>query len=51
MSPLRSDVSLEMLMGGRLIQRPRVSKLRAKGLYDYHSSETVVEAARRGPVG
>jgi hypothetical protein len=25
---------------------PRVSKLRAKGLSDYHSSETVVEAAR-----
>jgi hypothetical protein len=29
-------------------QRPRVSKLRAKGLSDYHSSEAVVEAARRG---
>jgi hypothetical protein len=25
---------------------PRVSKLRAKGLSDYHSSEAVVEAAR-----
>jgi hypothetical protein len=31
--------------------RPRVSKLRAKGLSDYHSSETVVEAARRGASG
>ncbi len=31
--------------------RPRVSKLRAKGLSDYHSSETVVEAARRGTSG
>jgi hypothetical protein len=26
---------------------PRVSKLRAKGLSNYHSSEAVVEAARR----
>ncbi len=32
-------------------RRPRVSKLRAKGLSDYHSSETVVEAARRGESG
>jgi hypothetical protein len=31
--------------------RPRVSKLRAKGLSDYHSNETVVEAARRGTSG
>jgi hypothetical protein len=30
---------------------PRVSKLRAKGLSDYHSSETVVEAARREASG
>ncbi len=28
-------------------RRPRVSKLRAKGLFDYHSNETVVEAARQ----
>ncbi len=28
-------------------RRPRVSKLRLKGLFDYHSSEVVVEAARR----
>jgi hypothetical protein len=27
-------------------RRPRVSKLRAKGLSDYHSNETLVEAAR-----
>jgi hypothetical protein len=32
-------------------QRPRVSKLRAKGLSDYHSSEPVVEAARQGASG
>ncbi len=32
-------------------QRTRVSKLRAKGLSDYHSSETVVEAARGGASG
>jgi hypothetical protein len=32
-------------------RRPRVSKLRAKELSDYHSSETVVDAARWGPVG
>jgi hypothetical protein len=31
--------------------RPRISKLRAKGLSDYHSNEIVVEAARWGPVG
>jgi hypothetical protein len=29
-------------------QRPRVSKLGFKGLSDYHSNETVVEAARQG---
>jgi hypothetical protein len=29
-------------------RRPRVSKLRAKGLSEYYSSETVVEAARHG---
>jgi hypothetical protein len=28
--------------------RPRVSKLRAKGLSDYQSTDTVVEAARLG---
>ncbi len=28
-------------------QRPRVSKLRAKGLSDDHSNEIAVEAARR----
>ncbi len=27
--------------------RPRVSKLRAKGLSDYHSNEIAAEAARR----
>jgi hypothetical protein len=32
-------------------RRLKVSKLRAKGLFDYHSSETVVKAARWGPVG
>ncbi len=32
-------------------QRPRVSKLMAKGLSDYHSNETVVEAARPGASG
>jgi hypothetical protein len=32
-------------------RRPRVSKLRDKGLSDYHSRETVVEAARRGASG
>ncbi len=32
-------------------RRPRVSKLRPKGLSDYHSSETVVEAASGGPMG
>jgi hypothetical protein len=32
-------------------RRPRVSKLRAKGLADYHSSETVVEAPRLGARG
>ncbi len=32
-------------------RRPRVSKLRAKGLSTYHSSETVVEAARREATG
>jgi hypothetical protein len=31
--------------------RPRVSKLRAKGLSDYHSSEAVVAAARWGDSG
>jgi hypothetical protein len=29
-------------------QRPKVSKLRVKGLSDYHSNETVVKAARQG---
>jgi hypothetical protein len=32
-------------------RRPRLSKLRAKRLSDYHSSEAVVEAARRGASG
>ncbi len=32
-------------------RRPRVSKLGLKGLTDYHSNETAVEAARWGPVG
>jgi hypothetical protein len=32
-------------------RRPRVSKLRTKGLSDYHSSETLVEASRRGASG
>jgi hypothetical protein len=49
---------LVMIRRGRLSgraaaqQRPRVSKLRAKGLSDYHSNEIAVEAARqeaRGP--
>jgi hypothetical protein len=31
--------------------RPRVSKLGLKGLFDYHSNEIAVKAARRGPVG
>jgi hypothetical protein len=30
---------------------PRVSKLRAKGLSNYYSSETVVQAVRRGASG
>jgi hypothetical protein len=48
---------LKMIRQGRLVrraeaqQRPRVSKLRAKGLYNYHSSETEVEAARQGASG
>jgi hypothetical protein len=49
---------LKMIRRGRLVRyrseaqrRPRVSKLRAKGLSDYHSSETVVKAARRGASG
>jgi hypothetical protein len=48
---------LEMIKWGRLSnraeaqQRPRISKLRAKRLSDYHPSETVVEAARRGASG
>ncbi len=33
------------------LRRPRVSKLRAKGPSDYHSSEIVVKAARRGASG
>ncbi len=32
-------------------QRPRVSKLRAKGLSDYHSSEILLKAARQGASG
>ncbi len=38
---------------GRAItqRRPRVSKLGLKGLSDYHSNETAVEAARRGANG
>jgi hypothetical protein len=32
-------------------RRPRVPKLKAKGLSDYHSSVTVVEAARQGANG
>jgi hypothetical protein len=32
-------------------RRPRVSNLMAKGLSDYHSSEIVVGAARRGASG
>ncbi len=32
-------------------RRPRVSKLGLKGLSDYRSNETVVEAARRGASG
>ncbi len=33
---------------GSVEWRPRVSKLRAKGLFDYQSTDTVVEAARLG---
>ncbi len=33
---------------GRLVRRPRVSKLRLKGLSDAHSNETAVEAAIQG---
>jgi hypothetical protein len=38
---------------GRAIaqRRPRVSKLRLKGLSNYHSNDTAVEAARRGASG
>ncbi len=32
-------------------RRPRVSKLRAKGLFNYHSNEIVVEAVRWGASG
>jgi hypothetical protein len=32
-------------------RRPRVSKLRAKGLSHYHSNETVVGQPEEGPVG
>ncbi len=32
-------------------RRPRVSKLRLKGLSDYHSNEPAVEAAILGPCG
>ncbi len=31
--------------------RPRISKLRTKGLFDYHSSKTVAKAARRRASG
>jgi hypothetical protein len=33
------------------VEAKRLSKLRAKRLSDYHSSETVVERARRGASG
>jgi hypothetical protein len=36
---------------GSVELKPRVSKLRAKGLSDYHSRKTVVEAARLGASG
>jgi hypothetical protein len=50
---------LEMIRWGRggwsgradAHRRPRVSKLRDKGLSDYHANETVVEAARQGASG
>ncbi len=48
---------LEMIRRGRLVRKSwssaeaKVSKLRAKGLSDYHSRETVVEEARRGASG
>jgi hypothetical protein len=44
---------LKMIWSGRAeaLCRPRVSKLRAKLLSDYHSNETVVEAARWGASG
>jgi hypothetical protein len=32
-------------------RRPRVSKLGLKGLFDYHSNETVIEAAKQGASG
>jgi hypothetical protein len=38
--------------GRAIAQRmPRVSKLRLKGLSDYHSNEAAVKAARRGASG
>jgi hypothetical protein len=52
-SPLRSDSSRddqawEAGPGRAEAQwRPRVSELRAKGLFDYHSHEIAAEAARR----
>ncbi len=38
---------------GRVVaqQRPRVSKLGLKGLSDYHSNETAVQAVRQGTIG
>ncbi len=56
-SPLRSDGSRDDQAGetgsGRAAaqRRPRVSKLGLKGLSDYLSNETAVEAARQGAHG
>ncbi len=53
-SPLGSDGSRDDQLGdafpGRAVAQ-RVSKLGLKGLLDYHSNETEVEAARQGASG
>jgi hypothetical protein len=42
-------MALKMTRRGRLVQRrPRVSKLRLKGLSAFHSNEKAVKEARQG---
>jgi hypothetical protein len=56
LSPFRSDGSQDDQVGEagpveQKLSRGRESKLRDKGLSDYHSNEIVVEAARQGASG